>query len=1205
VALPPAIQEFGIQAGSYLAGIDEMLEATDKLAASLDALAATADRLGGVFDGLGSADERLAAIEEAVNDQTKLLMESLGTMTGIMDEGAAASQRAADALESMTGSALRAGRAAAVAGGEGAAGLDAMAVSADRAGESVAVAGDASAAAGEKAAVFGGVMKTALLGVGIALAYGIGKAAGFQSSMEQLRTQAGVAQSKLAGLSQGVLQLAGQVGEGPDSLSQSLYHVASNMQSTGATGKQMLDAVKVAAEGAQVGNANLVDVTNALGAAIASGIPGVQNYTQAMGYMNATVGAGDMTMQDLSDAFGTGVLANIKQYGVTLQDVSAALATFGDNNIRGARAGTDLRMAVQSLERQGPAAAAALAHLGLSANSFADAMKNGGLDSALKLLIDRMKATGVTAKDQGQFITDLFGKRAGAGIGVLVGEFSRFEGKYKDVRKGADEFAGDWAARTKTMGQQWDDLKSGAQALAISFGSVLLPAATKVVGMLARFGDFLEKNPALAAFAGAILAVAAAFKIVATAEAVFDAVTDANPIMLAVIAVIALAAGLYELYRHFKIVRDIAADVGHFFEAAWKLAVEAAGAVIKWFVNGPLAFIKSQIAVFSKWWAQNGAEVKQVASEVWRAVSAVITTAWRLIWDGEIRPGLAILKAAWTLAWGLIRDTFKIVWDTIAAVTRVQVRLILDIISVVLDILTGKWGKAWQDLKKLASDALHGAVSVITAITSGFGTLLYDAGKALVGGLISGIEAMFGAVGNVIGDLRRAVVSAFTGGGASGGGAGGGISAASLLPAMIGSPVVTSLARAGVTAAVSAAAAGYGGDSGAGDSGLPGTGSSSSASYGPTAAQVADYGKIGVSITAAIGSGITETMGRAERAAAALMTGIRAQLAAGKITSGQAAGLTDSIESDLNSRQARLVTAMKKIGLDMGAGMLSSLEDATSASTAKTAVGKLISYVQQAWSAGDISTSRAAAMTSWLEADNTRLQGLAAHRQALLATIKTADAYEASTASSVQSWAGLSNIASSMTSGGMVYSGNILAGMKADLSSISQFTAAVKKLGHMGLRKDLLNQIIQMGPDQGLQVAEALLDGPGKVISEMNSTQAQIAAGSTALGQAAANAMYDTGKQAGKGFLSGLEAQESHVTAMMNRVAKSMAETLRRELGMDGKGGRGAGGGNVTVTVHGFIGSEQELVQELYKAIQQESLRHDKRNGTNGLSLTF
>ena len=71
-----------------------------------------------------------------------------------------------------------------------------------------------------------------------------------------------------------------------------------------------------------------------------SGIKGAQNYNQAMGALNATVGAGDMTMQDLADALSNGVMPVVKNYGLSLlDDVGAALATFGDNNIRGAAGG--------------------------------------------------------------------------------------------------------------------------------------------------------------------------------------------------------------------------------------------------------------------------------------------------------------------------------------------------------------------------------------------------------------------------------------------------------------------------------------------------------------------------------------------------------------------------------------------------------------------------------------------------------------------------------------------------------------------------------------------------------------------------------------------------------------------------------------------------------------------------------------------------
>ena len=82
-----------------------------------------------------------------------------------------------------------------------------------------------------------------------------------------------------------------------------------------------------------------------------------------------------------------------------------------------------------------------------------------------------------------------------------------------------------------------------------------------------------------------------------------------------------------------------------------------------------------------------------------------------------------------------------------------------------------------------------------------------------------------------------------------------------------------------------------------------------------------------------------------------------------------------------------------------------------------------------------------------------------------------------------------------------------------------------------------------------------------------------------------------------------LKAQEGEMTKMMDRLAKSMVTSMKRE--MDIGGGSGGGGApSITVHVTGFIGSEHELIQELQQAVQTGTLRYAKRNGlSNGLSL--
>jgi TP901 family phage tail tape measure protein len=328
----------------------------------------------------------------------------------------------------------------------------------------------------------------------------------FDSAMTLLHTQAGVAQDKMAGLEAGVLALAGKVGQDPDSLAESLYHVESNFESMGISSSKALRLTETAAKGATTGHADLVDVTNALTAAVASNIPGVQNFDKAMGVLNATVGVGDMKMQDLASAFGSGMIATVKGFGLSIQDVGAALAVFGDNNIRGSLAGNQLRMSVMALGKPVATAHEALKKLGLTTTTLSKDMQKGGLKLALTDLIDRMKKAGVTGKEQGQLITDLFGRKAGSGLNILVDQFDRLKSKYPALEEGANKFGKSWTDTTKTFAFQMKQLQGEFDSFMIKLGEKLIPYVEKFVQFM--------KGP----FADAVGPVAKeAFKILTTA----------------------------------------------------------------------------------------------------------------------------------------------------------------------------------------------------------------------------------------------------------------------------------------------------------------------------------------------------------------------------------------------------------------------------------------------------------------------------------------------------------------------------------------------------------------------------------------------------------------------------------------------------------------------------------------------------------------
>lgn len=359
--------------------------------------------------------------------------------------------------------------------------------------------------------------KTAMLAAAGFAAIGVESvkmASKFDSEMTLLQTQAGVSADKIGGLKKGVLDLAGKVGQDPDSLAESLFHVESNFESMGISSSKALKLTETAAKGATVGHANLVDVTNALTAAVAANIPGVSNLDQAMGVLNATVGIGDMKMQDLAAAFGTGMVATVKGYGLSIKDVAAGLAVFGDNNIRGAKAGTQLRMSVQSLAQQGPPGVAALKSIGIESGKLAKDMQQGGLKLALEDLVAHMQAAGISSKQQGQLITEAFGKKAGTGLNILVSQMDRLESKYPALDEGAKNFGKSWDDTTKTFAFQMKQLQAGFDALMIGVGEKIIPPLQSVVHILvAHKTATVDATVALGGLLAATLAVTAAAKL--------------------------------------------------------------------------------------------------------------------------------------------------------------------------------------------------------------------------------------------------------------------------------------------------------------------------------------------------------------------------------------------------------------------------------------------------------------------------------------------------------------------------------------------------------------------------------------------------------------------------------------------------------------------------------------------------------------------
>ena len=250
--------------------------------------------------------------------------------------------------------------------------------------------------------------------------------------------------------------------------------------------------------------------------------------------------------------------------------------------------------------------------------------------------------------------------------------------------------------------------------------------------------------------------------------------------------------------------------------------------------------------------------------------------------------------------------------------------------------------------------------------------------------------------------------------------------------------------------------------------------------------------------------------------------------------------------------------AAERIGKSTVAALIKGLTGSTS--QIQSAITSLLKTVRADFAAGKLYPG----LSGWqkdqagmnliysIKADNIKLHQLAAERQKIANEIKAANAYAASVTSNLISSTGLAGVTqptdpkSGKTLPWTV--GNIQSQMDTQLKQLKAFDHNIDVLRHMGLNKTLLNQIIQAGYQQGGALAQALAHGSESQILGLNSTESQIIKASKKIGKDSAEYMYDSGKNAGKGFLSGLKSEEKAITKEMEKIANIIVQAIRKAL---------------------------------------------------------
>ncbi len=509
--------------------------------------------------------------------------------------------------------------------------------------------------------------------------------------------------------------------------------------------------------------------------------------------------------------------------------------------------------------------------------------------------------------------------------------------------------------------------------------------------------------------------------------------------------------------------------------------------------------------------------------DLWAKAQPVLVQLWTTFMTYldfiklEIQAFVLVVKFLWQTFGATLLSYVQTAWSAIWQVISGVLSVIQGIYNLFIGIFTGNWSRAWQGIKQIFSGvwniivgvfrAVWNTLTTILSISMGAARAVWSAGWNAVKSFFTGIwNSITGWFSGQMGRLRGFASSGVT---------------AIKNHFVTGFTSLYTSARARLSSLVSAVQE-VPGRAKSALSGLPG---------------------------AMLSIGKNIIMG--------IVNGIRGSLSA--VTSA-AQAIVDKIPGPIKKAMGihSPSRVMAEIGKWITAGLVKGMLGG-SKSVQKTS-DKLHALITKAFKAGSLSKGKATSLHKYVSSQNKKLKKLAKEREGIAKSISSATAKLADLKKSK------ADMASSLTTKARDYAGfmgnldtsdygdnsasAILSRMKSKLSGIINFTKNLKTLAGRGFTRGIINQIAQAGPEQGGQMAEALLNSNAAQIKDFNSTYSSINAESTKLGTWASKNYYDAGIASTEGLIKGLKSKQSKLNKTIENMAKAMVKTLKKKLGI-------------------------------------------------------
>ncbi|MEV7589728.1 phage tail tape measure protein [Streptomyces sp. NPDC089922] len=604
-----------------------------------------------------------------------------------------------------------------------------------------------------------------------------------------------------------------------------------------------------------------------------------------------------------------------------------------------------------------------------------------------------------------------------------------------------------------------------------------------------------------------------------------------------------------------------------------------------------------------------------VFQELWVKAQPVLVLLWQtfMTYLDFIKVGIQnfviLVQFLWQTFGATILSYVKSAWDAVCQAITGALSIIQGLYNLFIGVFTGNWSRAWQGVKQIFS----GVWDIIAGIFSAAMNTIKFVLKAALDAFVALWRLQWNLIKSVFNSIVNGIIDFFRG--------------------AMGN--LRSAASSGVSTVK--------------DFFVNGFSSLYSSVRDRVSSVVSTVREIPGKVSGAL-SGMAGTLtGIGRDIIQGLVNGIRGSLGA---VMSAARAIVDQIPGPI--KKALGIHSPSRVMAEIGKWVTEGLVKGMmggSKSVAETSK-KLHELVTKAFQAKEMSKAASDVLHDYIERENKRLLSLAKAREGVqerlaaanekLADLKKMKADMASSVSDKANGFGAFMGALDSSQYGDNSANAVIGRLRSKLKAITGFRKNLQTLAKRGLGPNIISEIAQAGPEEGGQMADALLSAGAGQITELNSTYASIGAQSKNLGRFVSGNFYDAGIDAASGVVKGLKDQEKSLTDAIRDISKKMADELNRALKVISTGryfilfgrifGVGArkaaiggdefrwsrnafrapsvanrsissmqnpGGGSPTVhvTVQGNVTSEKALARSIATTIRDEIVRNGKRNG--------